>query len=221
MLLAVFYGWVEILHQAELNEARSLTFAEEKFGLSDADFPLCRSDLHLNSSWVEKRRHRKIYISVFSVCFIYFFAFIWGSGGTGPQHNKATLRVLWAHRAHNVQPKPHLVNETLGWNFYAHWSATSQHEQCFWFWLKAETLITRLYCFYLTFAVGLCCLLSPWAEDFLPAQGPAEGLTHILRALDFYLFVGVLAIVSRELFSFIVKSFNMRLWPVATTYLTT
>lgn len=49
------------LHQAELNEVclSPLTFAEEKFGLSNADFPLCRSDLHLNSSWVEKKINKK------------------------------------------------------------------------------------------------------------------------------------------------------------------
>lgn len=54
-------------HPAELNEVclSSLTFAEEEFGLSDADFPLCRSDLHLNSSWVGKKIQKRKYTLVF------------------------------------------------------------------------------------------------------------------------------------------------------------
>lgn len=42
----------------------TLTFAEEKFGFSDADLSLCWSDLHLDGGWVKKRRWKKIYISL-------------------------------------------------------------------------------------------------------------------------------------------------------------
>lgn len=55
------------LHQACVKWASlkiTLTFAEEKFGVSHADLSLRRGDLHLEGGWVKERRQNQIWISL-------------------------------------------------------------------------------------------------------------------------------------------------------------
>lgn len=63
----------------------TLTFAEEEFGLSYADLPLCWSDLHLDGSWAKKKRDRTKYTLVSGSSD--------RNGDTGAKHNRARLKI--------------------------------------------------------------------------------------------------------------------------------
>lgn len=78
------------MHQAALNEGCrkiTLTFADEKFGISYADLPLWWSNFHLNGSWAKKKEDRTKYKLVSGS--------IERNGDTGLRHNKARLKVKW------------------------------------------------------------------------------------------------------------------------------
>lgn len=69
------------------------TFTEEKLGLPHADFPLCRSDLHLEGSCEEG--DNRIYIS------------FWWNGDSGTKLNKANRRIKLLSR-----PKHRTISQT-------------------------------------------------------------------------------------------------------------